>query len=115
MDSLPSESPGKPKNTGVDSLPLLQRILPSQGLNPGLLHCRQILYHVSRQGSIGDRKIIIVPVLLKQWELDRGNWGMTEIGAHGDSNSRRLHKENRTRIGPKVREHRIAQWDRGLN
>ena len=24
---------------------LLQRIFPAQGLNPGLLHCRQILYH----------------------------------------------------------------------
>ena len=26
---------------------LLQRIFPTQGLNPGLLHCRQILYHLS--------------------------------------------------------------------
>ena len=25
--------------------------LPTQGLNPGLLHCRQILYHLSHQGS----------------------------------------------------------------
>ena len=30
-DSLPSESPGKPKNTGVDSLSLLQGIFPTQG------------------------------------------------------------------------------------
>ena len=26
--------------------------LPTQGLNPGLPHCRQILYHLSHQGSI---------------------------------------------------------------
>ena len=26
-------------------------IFPTQGLNPGLLHCRQILYHLSHQGS----------------------------------------------------------------
>ena len=33
------------KNTGVDCRALLQRIFPTQGSNPGLLHCRQILYH----------------------------------------------------------------------
>ena len=26
-------------------------IFPTQGLNPGLLHYRQILYHLSHQGS----------------------------------------------------------------
>ena len=41
--SLPTEQPGKPKNTGVGSLPLLQQIIPTQDLNWGLLHCRQIL------------------------------------------------------------------------
>ena len=30
---------------------LLQRIFPTQGLNLGLLHCRQMLYHLSHQGS----------------------------------------------------------------
>ena len=30
---------------------LLQGIFPTQGLNPGLLHWRQILYHLSHQGS----------------------------------------------------------------
>ena len=29
---------------------LLQRIFPTQGLNLGLLHCRQTLYHLSHQG-----------------------------------------------------------------
>ena len=43
--SSPWDSPGK--NTGVDCHSLLQRIFPTQGLNPGLLHCRQILYHLS--------------------------------------------------------------------
>ena len=36
---------------GVDSHPLLQGIFPTQGLNPGLRHCRQILYQLSHQGS----------------------------------------------------------------
>ena len=45
----PWNSPGK--NTGVGSLSLLQRIFLTQGLNPGLLHCRHFLYHLSYQGS----------------------------------------------------------------
>ena len=50
-DSLPSEPPEKPKNTGVGSLSLLHGILPTQGLNWGLLHCRWIIYQLSYQGS----------------------------------------------------------------
>ena len=50
-DSLPAEPQGKPKNTGVGSLPLLQQIVPTQESNWGLLHCRQILYQLSYEGS----------------------------------------------------------------
>ena len=50
-DSLPSEPPGKPKNTGEGSLPLLQGIFPTQELNRDFLHCRKILYQLSYQGS----------------------------------------------------------------
>ena len=39
-DSLPSDPSGKPKNTGVRSPSLLQRIFLIQELNWGLLHCR---------------------------------------------------------------------------
>ena len=35
------------QNTGVGSLFFLQGIFPTQGLNPGLLHCRWILYQLS--------------------------------------------------------------------
>ena len=35
------------QNTGVGSLCLLQGIFPTQGWNPGLPHCRQILYQLS--------------------------------------------------------------------
>ena len=41
---------GKPKNTGIGSLSLLQRIFLTQELNQGLLHCRWILYQLSYQG-----------------------------------------------------------------
>ena len=46
----PRNSPGY--NTGVDSLSLLQGIFPTQGSNPGLLHCRQILYQLRHKGSL---------------------------------------------------------------
>ena len=45
----PWNSPGQ--NTGVCSHSLLQGIFPTQGLDPGLLHCRRILYQHSHQGS----------------------------------------------------------------
>ena len=46
-DSLLSEPPGKPKNTGVGSLSLLQGTFPAQKSNWGLLHCRRILSQLS--------------------------------------------------------------------
>ena len=39
------------QNIGVDSLSLLQGIFPTQGSNPGLPHCRKILYQLSHKGS----------------------------------------------------------------
>ena len=44
VDSLPSEPPGKPMNTGVGSLSPLQGIFLTQDSNQGLLHCRQIVF-----------------------------------------------------------------------
>ena len=44
----PWNSPGQ--NTGVGSLSLLQGVFPTQGLNPGLLHCKWFLYQLSHQG-----------------------------------------------------------------
>ena len=49
-DSLLAEPQGKPKNTEVGSLSLLQQIFPTQASNWGLLHCKQILYQLSYQG-----------------------------------------------------------------
>ena len=47
--SVHGDSPGK--NTGVGCHALLQGIFPTQGLNPGLPHCRWICYHLSLQGK----------------------------------------------------------------
>ena len=56
MDCSPSgssvhgDSPGK--NTGVGCCALLlQEIVPTEGSNPGLPHCKQVLYCLSHQGS----------------------------------------------------------------
>ena len=69
-DSLPSEPPGKSKNTGVGSLSLLQGIFQTQESNQGLLHCRQILYQLSHQES---------PRTDRTWRLtERGE----ELGSH---------------------------------
>ena len=47
--SVHGDLPGK--NTGVGCHALLQGIFPTQRSNPGLPHCRLILYHLSHQGS----------------------------------------------------------------
>ena len=57
-DPMDGSSPGSSvhgdslgKNTGVGCHALLQGIFPTQGSNPGLPHCRWILYHLIHQGS----------------------------------------------------------------
>ena len=50
IDSSALSSLGQ--NTGVGSLSLLQGIFPTQGSNPGLPHCRRILYPLSHQFSV---------------------------------------------------------------
>ena len=47
--SVHGNSPGK--YTGVGCHVLLQQIFPTQGSNPSLPHCRQILYQLRHQGS----------------------------------------------------------------
>ena len=62
--SVHADSPGK--NTGVGCHALLQRIFPTQGSNPGLPHCRWILYCLSHQGS--PRKLECIA-----WPFSRGS------------------------------------------
>ena len=59
-DFLPAEPQGKPKNTGLGNLSLLQRIFLTQELNQGLLHCRRILYQLSYEGS--PFSLVAVPI-----------------------------------------------------
>ena len=49
------------QNTGVGSLSLLLGIFPTHGSNPGLPHCRQILYQLSHKGSPRILKWVVYP------------------------------------------------------
>ena len=51
-ESSLSKPPGKPKNTGLSSLSLLQGTFQTQKSNQGLLHCRMMLYQLSYQGIL---------------------------------------------------------------
>ena len=64
----PWNSPGH--NTGVGSLSLLQGIFPTQGSNPGVLHCRWILYQLSHKGSLRILEWVAYP-------LSRGSHSQT--------------------------------------
>ena len=85
----PWNSPGQ--NTEVGSLSLLQGIFPTQGSNPGLPHCRQILYQLSHKGS---PRILRVgsPSLLQQifptQELNQGllncRWILYQLNYQGN-------------------------------
>ena len=65
---MPTEPPGKLKNTGVGSLSLLQRIFLTQELNQDLLQCRWILYWGSYQGILNALLVTKYP-LQHPWEV----------------------------------------------
>ena len=67
----PWSSPGQ--NTGVGSLSLLQGIFLNQGSNPGLPHCRKILYPAEPQGK--SKNTGVGSLSLFQWIL-LTNWGL---------------------------------------
>ena len=48
---------------------LLQEIFPTQGLNPGLQHCRQILYHLSPREAQVIRNILYLPTIYNSLRL----------------------------------------------
>ena len=74
----PRNSPGQ--NTGVGSLSLFQGIFPTQGSNPGLLHCRQILYCLNHQGSQGILEWVADPFSRGSSPTQESNWGLQVAG-----------------------------------
>ena len=61
-------------STGVAFHFLLQGIFPTQGLNPGLPHCRQTLYPLSHQGSPRILEWVAYSYLGKEWQ-----WGGEQV------------------------------------
>ena len=70
----PWNSPGQ--NTGVGSLSLLQETFPTQGSNPGLLHCRWILYQLSHKGSHKNTGVGSLSLLQGICPIQETNWGL---------------------------------------
>ena len=68
----PGNSPGQ--NAGVGSLSLLQGIFPTQGSNPGLPHCRQILYQLGHKGTPGILEWVAYPF------FSGSSWPRTRTG-----------------------------------
>ena len=63
------------QNTGVGSLSFLQGIFPTQGSNPGLPHCRWILYQLSHKGkpkNTGAGSLSLLQGIFPTQELNRG-------------------------------------------
>ena len=70
------DSPGQ--NTAVGSLSLLHGIFPTRGSNPGLPHCRWLLYQLSHKGSRG--KIIPFKTqIFKGLKENNTDWALGDI------------------------------------
>ena len=71
------------QNTGVGSLSLLQGIFPIQESNRGLLHCRQILYQLSYEGSpenaLNGRRLVLMQWWDDMWRAAISHKFSTEI------------------------------------
>ena len=55
---------------------LLQGLFPTQGLNPGLPHCRWILYCLSHQGSPWNTGVGSLSLLDRHFPTQESNWGL---------------------------------------
>ena len=90
-DSLPAEPPGKPRNTGVGSLSLLQGIFPTQEPKWAVLHCRQILYQLSYQGSLASATPVVKCLHSHPWNVSCK--GQTGVQRHPKT-GKQQHKNN---------------------
>ena len=100
------------QKTGVGSLSFLQDILPTQGLNPGLLNCRWILYQLSYQGfplqllasfykhSLPSERCIYLTVLL--FSFQAGAWPLTQAPSSTFAIPQELEKSVQMVSGQKI-------------
>jgi len=69
------------QNTGAGSLSLLQGIFPTQGSNPGLPHCRRILYQLNHKGN----PLVFLSRIINNWLAGLGIMSSRFIHAVGSS------------------------------
>ena len=82
--SVHGDSPGK--NIRLVCHALLQGIFPIQGSNPGLPHCRWILYHLSYQGSVTRMQLYATVFFLSQ----KRNTQLTQVNIQIMTNDNKL-------------------------
>ena len=105
--SVHENSPGK--NTGVGCHAFLQGIFLIQGSNPGLPHCRWILFHLSHQGSPRILECVAYPFSMGIFLTQESNRGLLHCGRFFTSWATReiLKKMHRNEI-VKLGDHYIA-------
>ena len=93
------------QNTGVGSRSLLQRIFPTQGSNPGLPHCRWILYQLSYKGN-----------QKSWWKLVKySNKTRTSEAPGSDSRLRGQSLGRKAALAPQGLSHQeVKRWTRGF-
>ena len=63
------------------AISLLQGIFPTRGLNPGLPHCRRILYQLSHKGSPRILEWVAYPFSTESSRpVNRTGWGLLNCG-----------------------------------
>ena len=85
----PWNSPGQ--NTGVGSLSLHQGIFPTEGSNPGLPHCRQILYQLNHKESLDTFKASHIQTVVLVAQLCLTLCNPTDCSPLGSSGRRQWH------------------------
>ena len=93
----PWDFPGK--STGVGCHCLLQRIFPTQGSNPGLLHCKQTLYHLSHHKQ-NESTTLRMGENICNWR----NWQ--------GSNRQKIYKQS---LKLNIKEKKFKKWSEDIN
>ena len=100
--SVHEDSPGK--NSGVDCHALLQRVFPTRALNPGLLHCRWILYclNLKNLGGAKEEMCIVSTGMHKRAGAGHTKTGQLLPALKGDEFSLSFYQSWRKKEGSKL-------------
>ena len=97
------------QNTRMGSLFLLQGIFPTQGLNPGLLHCRQILHQLSHKTGLRTLEWVTYPFSSRSSQ-PRNQTGVSCIAGRLFTNWVIREAPNRVKLSQKKRKTNIILY-----